>query len=165
LPGCSKHALAGGVREDSWACSGRCRRRAANINIAAGLTLFLTALVGAVLFFFTLFSFNATVISAGFVLTGLAALALFARAYRHTTRLPPKRRGPIATALLAAAHTLLLATNVIVGVFAAPSIVGAILDPKISERVPVGGSTIFAAFVVSSVLSLAMLVEKGKRSG
>jgi hypothetical protein len=137
----------------------------ANINIAAGLTLFLTALVGAGVFFFTLFSFNATVISAGFVLTGLAALVLFVLTYRHTTRLPRKRRGPIATAVLSAAHALLLAANVIVGAFAAPSIVGAILDPRISERVPVGGSTIFAAFVVSSVLSLGMLVEKGKRLG
>ena len=70
----------------------------ANVNIAAGLTVFFTTLVGGALFFFTLFSFNATVISGGFVVTALVALVVFGKMYRHTARLPPKDRRSAAAA-------------------------------------------------------------------
>jgi hypothetical protein len=135
----------------------------ANVNIAAGLTVFFTTLVGGALFFFTLFSFNATVISGGFVVTALVALVVFGKMYRHTARLPLKDRRSAATAVVSASHVLLFVTNLIAVVSGPPAIIGALLDPRISERVPVDAGTIVASIVASSVVSLGLLVEKGKR--
>jgi hypothetical protein len=136
----------------------------ANVNIAAGLTVFFTTLVGGALFFFTLFSFNATVISGGFVVTALVALVVFGLMYRHTARLAPKDRRPAATAaVVSASHVLLFVTNLIAVVSGPPAIIGALFDPSISEQVPVSAGAIVASIVASSVVGLGLLVEKGKR--
>jgi hypothetical protein len=102
----------------------------ANVNIAAGFTVFFTTLVGGALFFFTLFSFNATVISGGFVVTALVALVVFGPMCRHTARLPAKDRRSAATAVVSASHVLLFGTNLIAVVSGPPAIIGALLGPE-----------------------------------
>jgi len=54
-------------------------------------------------------------------------------------------------------------TNLIAVVSGPPAIIGALLDPSISEQVPVRAGTIVASIVASSVVGLWLLVEKGKR--
>jgi hypothetical protein len=136
----------------------------ANANIAAGLTVFFATLVGVVVFIVTVFSVNATIISGGFVLTGLVALVVFTLMYRHTARLPPTQRGSTTTAVVSTAHVVLLVTNLIAVVMAPPAIIGALFDPSLSAQVPVSEGAIVASIVTSSVLGMGLLVEKGKRS-
>jgi len=132
----------------------------ATVNVAIGVSAFFTTIIGLGIFFFTVFSLNKTIILAGLVLTSLFALGIFAVLCRSIPRLPPKTFGAVGRTAMAVAHAGLLAANVIVVGFAMPLIYGALFRPSLSERLPVGGSTVVAAIAASSVLSVGILLAR-----
>ena len=130
------------------------------INIAAGLAVALTAIAGGLIFVITLFSLSATIISAGFVLTALIGLVAFALCFWLTSRVPPQQRGPNGTAVVQCLQAVLLATNVMVVAFAPPLAIGVVSDPRFAAAVPVSEGAVVVGVLVSSVLGLALLLER-----
>ena len=134
------------------------------LNIALGLTVPVACVIGAGMFVITVFSVNATIISGGFIVTGLIGLGLLALIYASMRKWLLPRAGTAAGPPFGPLHVLLLASNVTALVGAPLMAYDIVFSPPEAGRSPFPPGLVLAAVVACAVLSLWLLITSSRRA-
>lgn len=134
------------------------------LNIALGLTVPIACVIGAGVFVVTLFSVNASIISGGFVVTGLIGLGVLAVIYSSIRKGWAAAAQSAAEAVIGPLHVLLLASNLTALVGAPLMAYDVVFSPPEAGISPFPPGVVLAAVGACAILSLWLLITGSRRA-
>jgi hypothetical protein len=134
------------------------------LNIALGLTVPLASVIGTAVFIVTVFSVNETIISAGFILTGLVVLGLTAFLFATIRQRVAQPEHGVRRLVYGAAHVLLFLSNMTALIGAPLLVYGFVFRPPETWRPPLAEGLVLASISASALLSVALLIAGRRRT-
>jgi hypothetical protein len=120
-------------------------------------------MIGAGVFMITVFSVNATIITGGFILTALSALAVLGVLFFRLRKGASQPATAAGTTLLWVAHGLLFAANLVVVIFLPQMVYGFVFRPPGTGQQFVTAGTIVAAVAACAVLSAWIVIGRSRQ--